>query len=432
VSFNRTNYVHRRFSFLSKESLSASIVVVAITFNAILAIVNAHVVALSQLHVSLIEVAINGLAIAVIALNLRASMLPWAILLAMSLMLHLALAVANQAFNPKFIRDAIEIPVFIALGMVYARGNVVRLLLYIQCIVLLVLFFELLFPDAYSRIFDILSYYINTRNFSLRDFWNQDSSLFVSATRPDERFLLGFLNIHRASSIFLEPVSLGNYAIVVTAFTLAFWREMTATKKVFFTITTLIMIVGSDGRLAAITCTALVLGSFIFPLLPRFSNVFYLPGALLLCVTVVVGFGLRAVGDDFSGRLAGSINFLTSLNGPALLGSHPEQSAFAVDSGISYFIITQSVFAPAVIWLFVCLIPRYQDRRSTIFVHSICIYIAVNLLVSYSLFSIKTAALMWFIYGYLLPEFEWSGAKLGKYLAVRRERQPGLKDVVPG
>src|SRR5262249_54170721 len=148
--------------------------------------------------------------------------------------------------------------------------------------------FELLFPDAYSRTFDILSYYVNTRNFSMRDFWNQDSSLFVSATRPDERFLLGFLNIHRASSIFLEPVSLGNYAIVVTAFTLAFWREMSAAKKIFFALTTLIIVVGSDGRLAATTCTALVLSSFIFPFLPRYSNVFYLPGALVLCVTVVI------------------------------------------------------------------------------------------------------------------------------------------------
>ena len=159
MSFNRTNYEHRHFSLLNKESLSASIVIVAISFNAVLAVVNAHFVALSQLHVSLIEAAINGLAIVVIALNLRASMLPWAILLAMSLLLHLALAVANQAFNPKLIRDAIEIPVFIALGMVYARGNIVRLLFYIQCVVLLVLFFELLFPDIYSKTFDILSYY---------------------------------------------------------------------------------------------------------------------------------------------------------------------------------------------------------------------------------------------------------------------------------
>ena len=423
---------HRDIAFLSKESLSASILIVAIFFNAALAIVNAHFAALSQLHVSLVEVAISGLALAVIALNLRASMLPWAILLALSLLLHLTLAFANQALNPKFIRDAIDIPIFIALGMVYARGNIVRLFFYIQCVVSLVLLFELLFLDAYSRIFDVLSYYVNTRDFSLRDFWNQGSTLFVSATRPDERFLLSFLNIHRASSIFLEPVTLGNYAVVAAAFTLAFWREMPGAKRIFFIVTTLIIIVGSDGRLAATTCTVLVLGCFIFPLLPRYSNVLYLPVALLLSAIVIKGFGLQGSGDDFSGRLVSSIEFLTSLNIPTLLGSHPEQSAFAVDSGISYFVITQSVFGPALIWLFVCLVPRYNDRRSTIFVHSVCIYIAFNLLVSYSLFSIKTAAPMWFVYGYLLPEFDWSAANLGRYLGARRQRPPSVTDVVPG
>ena len=202
-------------------------------------------------------------------------------------------------------------------------------------------------------------------------------------------------------------MSLGNYSIVATVFTLAFWRDMSRAIRIFFIVTTLIILVGSDGRLAAITCIVLLLGCFIFPLLPRYSNVLYLPVLLLLSGIIVTWFGLQNSGDDFSGRLAGSIDFLTSLDITTLLGSHPERSAFGLDSGISYFIITQSVFGPAAIWLFVCLVPRYHDRRSTIFVHSICIYIAFNLLVSYSLFSIKTAALMWFVYGYLLPEFGW-------------------------
>ena len=419
----------RHSAFLNKESLSAGIIIAAIFFNAALAIVNAHFTALSELHVSLVEAAISGLAVAVIASNLRASMLPWAILLALSLLLHFALTLANGAFNPKFVRDAIDIPVFIALGMVYARGNIVRLFFYIQCVVFLVLLVELLFPDVYSSIFDVLSYYVNTRNFSLQDFWNQNSTLFISATRPDERFLLSFLDIHRASSVFLEPVSLGNYSIVATVFTLAFWREMSGAKRIFFTVTTLIILVGSDGRLAATTCIVLLLGCFIFPLLPRYSNVLYLPVFLLLSGIIVTWFGLQNSGDDFSGRLAGSIEFLTSLDITTLLGSHPERSAFGLDSGISYFIITQSVFGPAAIWLFVCLVPRYHDRRSTIFVHSICIYIAFNLLVSYSLFSIKTAALMWFVYGNLLPEFGW---RPEKYLGAHRQRPPSLTGVVPG
>jgi putative polymerase len=407
---------------------------VAIFFNAALAIVNAHFAALSQLHVSLFEAAISGLAVAVIALNLRASMLPWAILFAFSLLLHFALALGNQAFNPQFIRDGINIPIFIALGMVYARGNIVRLFFFIQCVVLVGVLVELLFEDVYSWVFDVISYYVNTRGWSPDAFWNKASNLFVSATRPDERFLLSFLNIHRASSIFLEPVSLGNYSIVATVFTLAFWRDMSRWVKIFFVATTLIILVGSDGRLAAITCIVLVLGCFIFPLLPRYSNVLYLPATLLLSGTIVAWFGLQNSGDDFSGRLAGSIDFLTRyLDITTILGLHPEKLGLgAADSGISYFIISQSIFGAAAIWLFVCLVPRYHDRRSTIFVHSICIYIAFNLLVSYSLFSIKTAALMWFMYGYLLPAFDWRWANLGKYLGARRQRPPSLTGVVPG
>jgi putative polymerase len=432
VNYNRRTYDHRHFASLSKESLSASILMAAIFFNAALAIVNAHFAELSPLHVSLCEAAISGLAIAVIALNLRASMLPWAILFAFSLLLHVALALANQAFNPKFIRDGIDIPIFIALGMVYARGNIVRLFFFIQCVVLLVLLVELLFVNMYSSIFDVPAYYMNTRGYTDKAFWNKASDLFVSATRPDDRYLLSFLGIHRGSSVFLEPVSLGNYSILAMIFTLALWRDMSRWARSFFIATTLIILVGSDGRLAATTCIVLVLGYFIFPRLPRYSNLLYLPAILLLSGITVRWFELQSVTDDFSGRLTGSIDFLASLDITTLLGLDAKQATNGADSGISYFLITQSVFGSAAIWLFVCLVPRYHDRRSTIFVHSICIYIAFNLLVSYSLFSIKTAALMWFMYGYLLPAFDWRWANLGKYLGVRRQRPPSLTGVVPG
>ena len=177
--------------------------------------------------------------------------------------------------------------------MVYARGNIVRLFFFIQCVVFFVLLVEVLFVDVYSWAFDIIKYYVNTRGYTDQDFWDQSSALFISASRPDERFLFSFLNIHRASSIFLEPVSLGNYSIVATVFTLAFWRDMSRWVRIFFVATTLIILVGSDGRLAAVTCLVLVLGCFIFPLLPRYSNVLYLPAMLLLSGIIVAWFGLQ-------------------------------------------------------------------------------------------------------------------------------------------
>jgi putative polymerase len=418
---NYRNFSKSKVPFLfSKESLSASVLVAAIFFNAALAIVNAHIAELSQLEVSLVEATISALALLIVVSNFRVGMLPWVILLAWSLLLHLALGIANRSFNPKIVRDAIDIPIFIALGMVYARGNLVRLFFGIQCVVLVVMLVELLFVDVYSDLFDVLSYYVNTRDWTPQSFWNETSTLFVSATRPGERFLLGFLGIHRASSIFLEPVSLGNYSVLATAFVLAYWREMSRASKIFFVVTTLVILVGSDGRLAAITCGLLILGYFIFPFLPRYSNLLYLPAMLLLTAIAVEGFGLQSSGDNISGRLAGSINFLASLDFSTLLGLDPQQANLGFDSGVSYFMITQSIFGLAAVWLFICLVPRYHDRRSRIFVHSICIYMSGILLVSYSLFSIKTAALMWFMYGYLMPEVGWSRTSLEKYLGVKR------------
>jgi putative polymerase len=205
---------------------------------------------------------------------------------------------------------------------------------------------------------------------------------------------------------------------------------MSVAKRIFFTVTTLIILVGSDAPLPSTPCPILLLCYFIFTLLPRYSNVLYLPGALLLSGILVTWFALQNSGDDFSGRLVDSIAALTKLDIRTFFGLHPEQSESGADSGITYFIITQSVFGPVAIWLFVCLVPSYHDRRSTIFVHGISIYIALNLLISYSLFSIKTAGLMWFMYGYLLPESDWRSANLGKYLGVYRKQPPGA--TVPG
>jgi putative polymerase len=414
---NRSEIVGRG-SWLSKEALSGGLVVAAIFFNAFLAVVNAHFVELSKRDVSAFEAGISALALMVVATNFRSSMLPWLVLLTLDLMLHSVLVIANQAFNPIFIRDAIDIPIFIALGMVYARGNIVRLFFYIQLIVLLVLGIEFLFESTYAHLFDVLRYYVNTRNYEVHTFWNKGSTLFVSATRPGERFLLSSLGLHRGSSVFLEPVSLGNFSILAAAFTVAFWDDMARWMRCFFAVSTLLILIGSDGRLATVTCGLLIIGKFLFPRMPRYSNIMYLPGVLILAGIIVVMFGLQASGDNFTGRLAGSIDFLANLDIAALFGLDPGRSGLGFDSGISYFLITQSLIGLTAWWLFICVIPQYQDRRSTIFIHSICTYITLNLLVSYSLFSIKTAAPMWFIYGYLLTTTE-TASPIARYSSRR-------------
>jgi putative polymerase len=156
--------------------------------------------------------------------------------------------------------------------------------------------------------------------------------------------------------------------------------------------------------LAAVSCATLVICAPIFPLLPRYSNLTFLPGVLFSSALAVGLLALRHSTDDFVGRLAGSIDLLGSLDLGAIFGLDPLLATKASDSGISYFVLTQSVIGVAIIWIFICLVPRYRTRSSVILIYSICTYITLNLLVSYSLFSIKTAAPMWFMYGYLTAE----------------------------
>jgi len=255
-------------------AMAAVVLIAAITFNAALAIINGHVSALTAAHVAIGQAIITASAIVVIAFHSRRAMTPWVFLALVMLAIQCFVIASSQVFSAKSIGDVIIIPIFVMLGMVYAeRGNIVRLFGIIQLIVLFFMLMEVVNLNLFSDIFQIVRYYINTRGFSQSNFWNPDVNLFVSATRPNERFLLPFLNVHRTSSIFLEPISLENYCVVTTIFVAAFWKRMTAWTRLFFVVSTLVLLIGSDGRLATFTCAIVVVGAWIFPRLPRYSAV---------------------------------------------------------------------------------------------------------------------------------------------------------------
>ena len=100
-----------------------------------------------------------------------------------------------------------------------------------------------------SAFFNPKDYYIATRGISFDEFTNADSDLYISATRPEERFF-PFFGLHRISSLFIEPVSLGNYVVTVTAFIAAFWRSIGGWTKTFLILSNLLFLIASDGRFA--------------------------------------------------------------------------------------------------------------------------------------------------------------------------------------
>ena len=392
------------------------ILLAAVLFNAGLAIINAHVTPLSANAVIGVEVLIVVAAHAIVIANYRPQMLPWYAMIVFIVLFALERAIVVGNFDPKFLRDVLLIPTFVLLGMTTPPERLTKLIVVLHVIVVGGVLFEALFTQAYSGLFDIRQYYIATRSLDDSQFWNSASDLFVSATRPDRFF--SFVDLHRTSSVLLEPVSLGNYVVIITAFLCANYRRMSFRVVAFLLIGNLIALVGCDGRLAAVSSAIVVLAAIVAPQLPRKSALIYLPLALVCAVALVVAAHPDATADNFAGRVAHGVELLTRYDIGEWFGNSDRLLGPAVDSGIAYTIATQSIVGLMAFWLFLVLNAEERTPAQVKYLHGLCVYLALSMLISYSLFSIKTAALLWFIHGSLQMA---SRAKTARVARVSRE-----------
>jgi putative polymerase len=397
--------------------LATAILLAALFFNAVLAALNAQIVPLSESLVIACELIVIAAAHAVALWHFKARMAPWYALIAFAAAFAIFRSAAHGTPEVKFFRDLLIIPTFVVLGMTYPRERLPRLLVAIQLIVLAGLLLEVAALDAYAGLLNIKSYYISTRGYTDANFWNSTSNLFVSASRPDDRFF-AFVPWHRMSSWFLEPVSLGNYCIIVAAYGSASYRSLSLWQKIVLIGGTVVLIVGCDGRLAFVACLIIAAASLLARLVPRgFIGVIPLL-VLILALSAVAFLGLKAGPDDFSGRLAHTAALLKAYGPGELLGVSDVYLSKAVDSGLAYLITTQSVLGLAVLWLCIVLFTEERDRQQFVFKLAVALYLSLSMLVSFSFLSIKTAALLWFILGAL--QRQRVSAPAGE-VALRRE-----------
>ncbi|HEU5020210.1 MAG TPA: polysaccharide biosynthesis protein GumE [Pseudolabrys sp.] len=376
------------------------LVIAATTFNAGLAFVNAHVVALTPAAAIAVEVGLVGAAHALALANFRREMLPWYGLIGVFALLAIARALATGTPDVKYLRDVLIIPTFIILGFTFDPRRLTTTIVIIHAIVLAFLLFEALDTQAYAALLHIKEYYINTRGYEAADFWNTTSDLFVSATRPDERFF-SFIHLHRLSSIFLEPVSLGDYCIIVTAYVCACYKQLNVPTRIFLVGGVILAILGCDGRLAATSAVLVVVGAMLAPFLPRRSAILYLPGAVLAAFLLVHLAGFRGGPNNFSGRLAHTVDLLQQYGIGEFLGVSNQYLTTAVDSGLAYLITTQSLLGVVILWCFIVYASAEGSQEQIKFTHGICIYLVLTMMVSFSFLTIKTAAILWFAQGVL-------------------------------
>ena len=378
----------------------ACLVIGSVLFNSTLAAVNSHLAPLTPSVVIGTEILFVVAAHAVALINYSRMMTPWYVFLLFITIGALFRSVALGAFDMKGFRDVLLIPTFVVLGMTFDKSRLIRVIVMLQLIILAFLLLEALDTASFAALFNVEDYWINTRGWSADDFWNPESGLFISATRPDERFFK-FVDLHRLSSIFLEPVSLGNYCVIIVAFVCAIYNRLSWSTRGFFILSTIVLLAGSDGRLAAVCCAAIIALTLFVHRLPRYSAFIYLP-AVTITAFILVGYGgLRSGADDFPGRIAYTAELLGSWDIREWLAISSKPVEASMDSGLAYLILSQSLLGVVVIWAFIVFVSLEDTVAKVRFTHALALYISLTLMVSYSLFTIKTASLLWFIHGSL-------------------------------
>ena len=272
---------------------------------------------------------------------------------------------------------------------------------------------ELFFLDWYSWLFNIFSYYFSQGINTLPTNFVSDSLLNVNGIRPagiGRTILPDLLGSHRVSSVFLEPVSLGNFAVIVAAWGLAKSRDEWRT-ALFFVAAAIVMITLSDSRygIGALSLMLLIRG---LPLQPLKFAVSVLP---LVCLAALVLIGLFYQGDyadNIWGRLYVSGQALLAFNLPMLLGVEGA-NIFFYDMGYPYILTRLGLLLVVLLW-FAIWMAKMQDKRGERFRIYIALYITLILSVSgTSFFALKTAGILWFLVG--------SSAKVLQPAASRRE-----------
>jgi len=368
-------------------------------FNWALAFINAQVKGISQPYVVICEALFMATSLFIIARRgLHKDQLGLLCAFALYLVFTLLRFMYAQGVAPKPVRDVAIIFVFLGLGLAY-RCEPYRLVYRISVVVAVIGLLEILFPMTYAKLFNIKAYYISTRGFSESDFWNSDSDMFISGTRPGARFFLSFTNLPRASSIFLEPVSLGNFIVVSLAVLLAGWRTLPAKMKAQWSAILVVILLISDSRYG-FACSLILIGfrMFFYRFPQQFAFLIFaaIVGAAWSMIHVL---HISRAEDNFTGRIFYTFQSLGSLDISGLLGLRLALVDRFADSGLTYFIVCQSVVSLILLLLYYSIAIAGNSVQSRFLKNAVMIAFGLNLLISNSIFSIKVAALMWFCVG---------------------------------
>lgn len=327
----------------------------------------------------------------------------------------LALALFAGSIDLKAVRDVLVLLAFAVLGMRFADALAARTMFSAAAAVIVgFCLIELFAPSLFTSMFDVFDFYASRGVLTPEQIQYQGSSFFVSGQRGDGRLIAPWLTLlgdHRASSIFLEPVSLGNFGAIAAAFALSLPRSDRRT-ALWIAAASLVTIFAADARFAAASLLLFVLARAA-PL--SWSNLIlaFLP---IIAIALLIGVSLAtpADGDTFVGRLSTSGAILLSFDLGALFGLKP-YAVSTVDAGYAYALANFGLPLSVLLWAAFVAFPA-RNAPALRFKLLLGVYACALLCVSgASLFSVKTAALAWFALGALSAQ---------SFITARDDKRP--------
>lgn len=277
---------------------------------------------------------------------------------------------------------------------------------------------EFLLQFDYYRFFSTMQYYASTGTVNPEAAQVSDQVVTLNGLRPEgigRTFLSSILGSGRYGGIMLEPVSLANLGIILTALALCERRLSMQNMAVIGLAWALFLL--ADARFGSTVFTLIFLAAFIVPV--RLVNfvIAFAPIAAMSMLAAVALNTPRMKEDSFLGRLNYSGYGLVEHSWAELLawdGNHPGW----YDAGYSYLITRLGLPLVLLMWALLLAAGNQSDLAKR-YKLGIGLYVAALVAISgTSAFALKTAALAWFVFGTLSAQPPGSAAP-----ASRRERE---------
>lgn len=379
------------------------LVVAALMFNPLLCFLDTqHILHASGALVAAVELFIIGIA----TWYVRDRISSRVIVLSLIVTLYVVGAhLINPTVSLKILHDLWIPYVFYLSGTTSTVATARRTLFICLGLVLFFGFFEWLAFDLYGRLFNVWQYYVDKGAMGAEVVNYQSTTAFVSGSRSANArtYFPGLFGSARIASVFLEPVSMGNFATIVFAWALSVWSDRKRESLLMMALA-FWCIMMTDSRFATACCLLLIVIRLTG--LRRSSLfAFILPVLIATALTVMGSMheipGVRPgiLSDDFKGRLLFSGRLLDdwSLGSWFALAPSP---VYTADTGYAY--LFNNLGIPLTLVLFgVIAFHRAASDEATIFRTMMSVYFATSLCIGANSVTIKTGALLWFLYGAL-------------------------------